>query len=137
MNNPQKILYEKIHNEYVKHYYDYWSSQYRKIFIYNKLFKNFNFSGKKVIELACGDGHATNYLLKKFKNAKITGVDISKKAINAYIEKNNVNGHVLDITKEFNLNEKFDCAIILGGLHLCSNIVQIFEYIILHLKNFI
>lgn len=121
MNNPQKILYEKIHDEYSKHYYDYWSSQYRKIFIYNKLFKHFDFSEKKIVELACGEGHATTYLLKKFNNTKITGIDISKKAINTYTKKNKVNGYILDITKEFHLNEKFDFAVIIGGLHLCKN----------------
>ena len=121
MNNPQKKLYEKIHDEYSKHYYDYWSSQYRKIFVYNQLFNNFNFSEKKIVELACGEGHATNYLIKKFKNTRITGIDISEKAINAYTKKNKADGHVLDITKEFYLKEKFDFALILGGLHLCTN----------------
>ena len=121
MNNPQEKLYEKIHDEYSKHYYDYWSSKYRNFFIYNKLFKNFNFSEKKIVELACGEGHATNYLLKKFNNTKIIGIDISEKAIRTYKEKNKVDGYVFDITKEFYLNEKFDFVVIVGGLHLCVN----------------
>ena len=87
MSNPQKILYEKIHDEYSKNYYDFWSSKYREIFIYKKLFKNINFSNKNVVELSCGEGHVTNYLLKNFNKIKVSGIDISEKAIKSYKEK--------------------------------------------------
>ena len=36
--------------------------------------------GKKVLDVACGEGYGT-YLLKKWGAAKVTGVDISKEAL--------------------------------------------------------
>jgi len=124
MKNPQKILYEKIHNTYSENYYDFWSSKYREIFIYKKLFKNINFSEKNVIELACGEGHVTNYLLNNFNKIRVCGIDISDKAIKIYKRKYKTKGYIFDLTREFHLNEKFDYAIIVGGLHLCVNNIE-------------
>tara|TARA_Y100000590_G_scaffold407761_1_gene498306 strand:+ start:2459 stop:3202 length:744 start_codon:yes stop_codon:yes gene_type:complete len=121
MISPQKNLYEKIHDEYSLHFYDYWSTKYREFFIYKELFKGFNFDNTRIIELACGEGHAADYIKNKFKHATIEGIDISEKAIKIFEKKHNFKGYNIDITKKFSLNNKYDYAIIYGALHLCVN----------------
>lgn len=77
-----------------------------------------NVSNKKVLDIGCGLGDFC-WLLSN-KNAKVTGVDISKDAIakakKCYKNKN-LNFSVADLTKNVNLKDKFDIII-------CSHLLE-------------
>ena len=53
-NNPQKKLFERIHNDFSQHYNEKYAQKYRELFLYKFLFKGLNLNLKKVAELACG-----------------------------------------------------------------------------------
>jgi tRNA (cmo5U34)-methyltransferase len=75
----------------------------------------------KVLDLGCGTGHGMSLILKKFKNAKVTGVDFSKRMIlkskeniKEFLERINL------IEEDFNkmrFNENYDVVISAIAIH--------------------
>jgi len=126
----QKVHYEKIHDEYEKHYYDYWSMAYRERFIYDIMFRGLDLNGKRVAELASGSGHNSLAALKRFPQAELTGFDISARACASYRELLHSEAIEIDLTKPLPVNKKFDYVFISGGLHHCiSDLDKTFENI--------
>jgi len=116
----QKKLFEKIHEEYESHYYDADSMAYRERFIYENLFHDLDMNDCDVVEFACGSGHNTLELQKRFPKARITGYDISESACRDYRKNTGCEAHQTDLTKEFSGKKNFyDFAIVLAGLHHC------------------
>lgn len=126
--NVQKIHYETIHDDYVKHYYDSTSMSYREKFLYNYLFKGINLNDKQVADLACGSGYNSLYLKKYFPKAQLFGFDISRSACDDYEKLLNRPSLEADLTKENTFDQQFDCVMIIGGLHHCiADLNQTFQ----------
>lgn len=139
MNNKsiQKNLWEKIYTPYKSHYFDYWSTKYKKRFIFNELLNIENFNNKNVLELCCGSGENAKIILNSCNNLKITGIDISEKAVEDF--KLNTGFHAIqaDITEPIEIfKSNFDIIYVLGGIHHCTqNLDQVFLNIANMLKN--
>ena len=69
-------------------------------------------NGNSFLDLACGTGILTREIAKKFPNAKIVGIDITKSYLD--VAKQNSNSFdnisfILDDAEKFKLDSKFDC----------------------------
>ena len=69
-------------------------------------------NGNSFLDLACGTGILTRKIAKKFPDAKIIGIDITKSYLD--VAKQNSNSFdnisfILDDAEEFKLDSKFDC----------------------------
>jgi SAM-dependent methyltransferase len=115
----QKAHYEAIHSNYEDHYYDAESMAYRERFYYDPLFAGLDLNACRVADLACGSGHNSLAVLRRFPKAIVTGFDISSAACEAY--RRNVGRPCLetDLTQPLGYPEKFDVVMIVGGLHHC------------------
>jgi SAM-dependent methyltransferase len=116
----QKELYEAIHDDYEDHYYDQESTRYRERFYYGPLFEGLDLNGRSVADICSGSGHNSLALLKRFPRAEVVGFDISSAACQDYRRKVGRPAHEADLTKPFSLDQKFDVAMVVGGLHHCS-----------------
>jgi len=112
----QQMHYDEIMQEYELHYDDKYSQKYRKIFINKPLLSGIDLKGKKVLEAMCGSGQTTAALLNK--GAQVTGLDISKQAVNSYQKKwpgiKTVQSSIFQTPFEDN---SFDAVTVVGGLH--------------------
>jgi SAM-dependent methyltransferase len=115
----QRLHYEKIHDDYEAHYYDTSSIAYRREFVYDALFEGLDLNDKLVVELACGSGHNSLELLKRYPKAEAVGFDISSKACEAYRERTSSRAYEFDLTSESPPPVRADAAMIFGGLHHC------------------
>src|SRR5262245_7867661 len=115
----QKAHYEAIHSDYEDHYYDAESMAFRERFYYDLLFAGLDLNGCTVADLASGSGHNSRAVLRRFPKAVVTGFDISTAACEDY--RRNVGRPCLeaDLTRPLGYPEKFDVAMIVGGLHHC------------------
>jgi SAM-dependent methyltransferase len=117
---PSELLqqnhYDRIADEYEAHYGDAYSLEYRERFIYGPMFEGINLFGMNVLDAMCGSGHTTEYLLTR--NARVTGLDISKKVIDSFNARwsncRSVRRSLLDSGLP---SDSFDCVVIVGGLH--------------------
>ncbi len=116
--NPQQTHYELIHDEFVAHYHDASSQEYRRRFVLDPLFYGIDFNGKSVLDLACGAGVTSQEIITRFPKAKLTGLDISRKACAEYEARFGSTIHG-DLTKPCQFDERFDIAVVIGGLHHC------------------
>lgn len=114
--DPQKAHFNKIAQEYDRHYSDAASHQYREKFINRALTENLDLAGKNVLEAMCGGGAITRHLLGS--GAKVTGLDISEEMIRAFKKRwpdcKALCASIFDNTIPDN---SFDAVIIVGGLH--------------------
>ncbi|GGW69474.1 methyltransferase family protein [Winogradskyella epiphytica] len=101
-------------NKVAKNYDD----KFMKLDLYNETYDAFlnliPTPKASLIDIGCGPGHISKYLLSKNSELRLTGIDISENMIS--LAKQNVpNAHyeVMDIREIHNLNEKYD-AIICG-----------------------
>ncbi len=112
----QKLHYDRISHKYEAHYDDPCSQRYRDRFFHQPMFEGMNLSGLKVVEAMCGSGQTTHYLLTH--GALVTGLDISKEAINSFLKRwpecQAVCASVLDSRLDSN---SLDAVAIVGGLH--------------------
>jgi SAM-dependent methyltransferase len=112
----QEAHYDQIGEAYDSHYGDPFSNKYRVRFFYEPMFEGVKLSGMNVLEAMCGNGQTVEYLIEQ--GSKVTGLDISAVAINAFRLRwpdcNAVCGSMLDSGFE---DESFDCVTIVGGLH--------------------
>jgi SAM-dependent methyltransferase len=112
----QQAHYNRIAEDYDAHYNDACSQEYRVRFQYDPMFVGTDLAGKRVLEAMCGSGHTTQYLIDK--GAKVTGLDISPREIDAFRKRwpnsEAICGSVLDSGLE---NNSFDFVVVSGGLH--------------------
>jgi SAM-dependent methyltransferase len=95
---------------------------YRRRFIYRHLFAGLDLNGTRVIELACGSGHNTLELLRRFPRADVRGLDISPKACAAFRRATGRECFEVDLTDRWAvLPPPADVAFVVGGLHHCHN----------------
>jgi SAM-dependent methyltransferase len=118
-SDRQALHYDRIIDDYDRHYYDDQSSDYRRTFILEPLLKGLNLEGKRVADLASGSGHTSLYLKQRYPTVEIEGFDISPEAASRYSSQTGYPGHVVDLTKQAAEQEPFDAAIMMGGLHHC------------------
>lgn len=113
--------YDHILDDYERHYYDAASLAYRDRYIYRTIFDGVDLNGKNVIELACGSGFNTQAMLRRFPDAKVTGLDISPRSCAAYETNTGCPALVFDLTQleQPVWPEPADCAFVIGGLHHC------------------
>lgn len=112
--------YDRILVDYEAHYYDETSMEYRRRYIYPRLFAGMDLDGKRVYELACGSGSNTNELLRLFPRAQVTGLDISPRSCEAYRRNTGRDALVYDLTaRDAQPLEPADFAVVIGGLHHC------------------
>jgi SAM-dependent methyltransferase len=119
LSDRQAAHYDRILDEYDRHYYDQYSTLYRRRFILDPLLDGVDLSGKVVADLTCGSGQTSLELAVRFPDIQLTGFDISSKACSRYREKVGRPCYELDLTHEYHGNERFDVAVIIGGLHHC------------------
>ncbi len=80
------------------------------------MFEDMNVSGLRVLDAMCGSGETTDYLLRK--QCRVTGLDISAKAIRNYGEHwPSCDAHCASILSTGFEGNSFDCVVIVGGLH--------------------
>jgi len=115
--NAQKAHYERILETYDAHYYDHWSMRYREEFIFDAMWRGLDFNGKLIADLACGSGQNSAALLRHYPEAKTRGFDISPSACAAYTERVGAPAYECDLTRSVAVDEKFDAAMVVGGLH--------------------
>lgn len=126
----QAAHYDRILNAYDEHYYDSNSLKYREEFILLPMLKGLDLAGKRVADLACGSGQTSLYLMQKFPGIQLEGFDISPEVCERYRRSVHRPCSITDLTKPVTVGERFDAAIIMGGLHHCiSDLPQSLENI--------
>jgi SAM-dependent methyltransferase len=113
----QQVLYEEIHDEYVRHLYDKTSNAYRDAFINSALFNGVDLDGKTMAEIMCGNGQATLYAKSRFPSLNCHGFDISRRACDDYTRSTGFPATVSDILTEPLPREAFDAIVVVGGFH--------------------
>ena len=114
--NLQKEHYARIGSEYAKHYGDPWSQRYRRQFINEPMLEGLDLSARCVLDAMCGSGETTRYLLER--GARVTGVDISQKEIRQFTTAfPGCDAHCASILSTGLESERFDCVVVVGGLH--------------------
>ena len=130
LSKSQKEHYEFIHDEYGKHYYDQSSMAYRDRFIYKLILDGLDLNGKYVADIAAGSGENSLELKRRYPRVRLTGFDISSKAIKQYRENVGTSAFQQDFTKPMKQKFEFDVVMVFGGLHHCANdLRRVFENI--------
>lgn len=119
--NIQKAHYEAMHDEYEQHYYDDTSLEYRRRFIFGPALHGIDLAGKRVADIACGSGWNTLLLKEVFPTAQFEGFDISARACADYRTNTGSKCHEQDLSVSGYSGEKFDAAVVIGGLHHMVN----------------
>jgi len=112
----QQNHYNEIAADYEAHYSDRFSLEYRRRFIYDPMFENINLTEMSVLDAMCGSGQTTEYLLAR--NARLTGLDISREVLNAFRSKwTNCKAVEKSLIDSGFPENSFDCVVVVGGLH--------------------
>ena len=115
--SSQQALYERIHDEYVRHHYDATSNAYRDAFNNCSLFEGLDLNGKSMAEIMCGNGQATLFAKSRFPGVHCQGFDISRRACEEYTQWTGFPATASDILTEPLPREAFDVIAVIGGLH--------------------
>ena len=118
----QKALYEGMHDEYERHYFDEQSLAYRRRLVYPHVFAGTDLRGKRVADLCCGSGFNSLEIQRMFPGVQTVGFDISAEATRAYRKHVGADAYELDATSGSPPPEAgvFDCVTCFGGLHHCA-----------------
>mgnify|MGYP001464274828 CR=1 FL=1 len=120
--STQKLLYNKIIEDYKKYYYNEEAKFYRKKIFLNQI-RKFGDKKKSVIEIGCGPGYSLKILKESgFKFKSYYGIDVSNKSVE-YFKKIHTKSacRVLDFSKRsIKLNRKFDIIFFNGCIHHMS-----------------
>ena len=123
-SSRQKLHYETIHDAYELHYFDAQSMQYRERFMLGPLLQGLDFNGLRIADFACGSGHNSLSIVKRFPTAKTVGFDISTSAVSSYRAVVGQPAFEVDLTAPPGGDGSFDAGIIVGGLHHCAGSVS-------------
>ena len=117
----QKALFERMHDEYERHYFDEQSMAYRRRRIYPHVFAGKDLRGKRVADLCCGSGFNSLEIRRMFPGAETVGFDVSAPAVRAYREFVGADAYEFDATSGQPPAEAgaFDFVVCFGGLHHC------------------
>lgn len=105
-------------------------------FTYDAICSNITFPNAKLLEIGCGPGNISKYLLNKRPDFEITGIDIAPNMIEL-AKSNNPTAHfmVMDTRDIHQLESKFDG--IIGGFCLpylnqseCNNLIEQASYLL-------
>ncbi|MEJ2446017.1 MAG: class I SAM-dependent methyltransferase [Exilibacterium sp.] len=103
-------------------------------------FKGDDFKGKKILEAGCGSGHRLVAVARRYPNAKVLGIDISRTSLKVardLAKKYNVTN--IEFREEnllnFDLGEKFDFIICAGVIHHTENPAASLENVCNHLSK--
>lgn len=114
----QREHYDKLSTDYEAHYTDSWSMRYRRRFIEQYLSRGLDLRGKQVLDAMCGPGQLTEYLLKRWPTADITGLDISRNTLNIYtISHPHCTCTCASLLENGFPPATFDAIFVVGGLH--------------------
>jgi SAM-dependent methyltransferase len=113
----QRELFTAIHDKYYEATTDRFATQYKIDHILEPIDRLLDPGAKSVIELACGDGSTGRWLKQRRLGLRIVGTDISEKAALAYERATGSRCYIADFTKPFDIGERFDAAIAVGGIH--------------------
>jgi SAM-dependent methyltransferase len=113
----QRELFESIHDKYYEATTDRFATEYKIEHILEPIDRLLDGSAQSVIELASGDGQMGRLLKQRRPGLRIVGTDISEKAARDYERASGSRCHVVDFTKPFHLDERFDAAVACGGIH--------------------
>jgi SAM-dependent methyltransferase len=116
----QRAHYDQILDEYDAHYGDALSREYRRRFFLSPLLDGLDLNDCDVADLAAGSGHTTLDLQAKFPRVRPVGFDVSDLAVQTYASRTRCEAHVWDLTGEAAWTQRFDVAIVVGGLHHCA-----------------
>jgi SAM-dependent methyltransferase len=116
----QQAHFEGLHTLYERHQYHPAVMEYRRRFIYERMFRGMDLRGARVIELCSGSGHNSVYLKERFPGVSLTGLDISRTACTDYEARVGAPCKPLDLTDPIGkVSDTFDIAFVVGGLHHC------------------
>jgi SAM-dependent methyltransferase len=116
VSTRQGAHYDGLIGLYEAHATDPGTKRYRRRFIDEPLLRGINLAGSRVLEAMCGTGHSTGLLLER--GAAVTGLDVSKQAIQLFREKWPECDAVLASIRERALAPgSFDVVVTVGGLH--------------------
>jgi len=118
-STQQKQHYQNIHAVYEDHYYDAQSMAFRERFYYDPLFDGVDLNDCAIADLACGSGHNSLALLRRFPRAALTGFDISTAACEDYQRNVGRPCFEVDLTRPLVNPGIFDAVMVVGGLHHC------------------
>ncbi len=117
--NPEEVQnshFSKIAVQYAAHYDDVHSSEFRRIFLYPKLFGDLDIANKKVLDAMCGSGQITSFLLGR--NCEVHALDMEKKFTDSLKKRFDLASiTTCSILKTPYSDESFDIITIIGGLH--------------------
>lgn len=116
MDNRQKELFERIHEKYYLSTGDKYARAYKEEYILramNALLQD----SSEILELACGQGEATGWIIQNNPLAKISGCDISETAAADYRYLHSRPCLVADLTKPVHVEDRYDSLIVMGGIH--------------------
>ena len=118
--NPQKELFESMHDLYREHFFSSGALHWKKKMVWDYIKKfNIDLNDKVIGEFFCGSGFNSQEILKNYQPERIVGFDISENAVNDFKKLTNQDAFQCDLSKEFNFegNTKFDHIFVFGGLH--------------------
>ena len=117
----QKALFERMHDEYERNYFDEQSMAYRRRRMYPQMFAGADLRGKRVADLCSGSGLNSLEIQKMFPGAETVGFDVSAEAVRAYREFTGADAYEFDATSGAPPAEagEFDCVVCFSGLHHC------------------
>ncbi len=108
--------YNRIAQDYARHYGDRYSQEYRDKFINSHLFEGIDIKGLSVLEAMCGSGETTAYLLAQ--GADVTGLDVSAEEIEKFKKRwPAAKGLCSSIFATDYEDDALDCVVVVGGLH--------------------
>lgn len=111
----QSVLYDRIIDEY-QSAADFYACQYARLFVQEPLLSAVTMAGKEVLDAACGSEGVTPYLLSR--GARVTGLDISPRAIELYRNKFPQCRAVCKSVFETGFPDaQFDFVVMTGALH--------------------
>ncbi|MBW2981176.1 class I SAM-dependent methyltransferase [Candidatus Woesearchaeota archaeon] len=120
-------------------YDEYWSTRFEEAHSHlaiddnAKLLVNIIKPDSSVLEIGCGNGRNL-YWLKKYRNIKEKGLDVSNPAVN-FARKNKIDASVCDISKDLEISEKYDYIISIAVLEHIPNPEQVLEKVKGHFRK--
>ncbi len=112
----QKQSFERLGDQYLLHYNDLYSTNYRRKFIFGPMVEGIDLNGRVVLDAMCGSGQITEFLLTR--KCRIHALDLSEKQIQLYKERfPGIDSKVESILNTRYPDNYFDVVIICGGLH--------------------